>query len=157
MNKYPPRPKATREIIMQAAAKVADAICDSSTAAQDIADAYERRGPGGFDIARELDINGWDITASDVEELDGMQFEIDRAVRELEEAWVKENDIQPPLAIGIEIEEGVITGVCEHWSARYLVKERGCTREGRSLLIKFENAKAAGDQKAMAAMQEIGA
>src|SRR5690554_4820815 len=60
MKKYPSRPTATREIIMQAAAKVADAICDSS-AAQDIADAYERRGPDGFSIARELHINGWDI------------------------------------------------------------------------------------------------
>lgn len=157
MNKYPPRPKATREIILQVATKTADEICDSSTAGHDIADAYERFGPDGFDIAKELDSNGWDITASDVEELDGMQFEIDRAVRELEKAWVQENDIQPPLAIGIEIEEGVITGVCEHCPARYLVKERGCTHEGRSLLIKFENAKAAGDQKAMAAMQEIGA
>lgn len=141
MNKYPPRPTATREIIMQAAESVADAICDSSTAAQDIADAYERRGPDGFDIARELDINGWDITATDVEELDCMRFEIDRAVRELEEVWYMENDIRPPLAIGTEIKEGVITGVCDYLVAHYLVKERGCTREGRSLLIKFEDAK----------------
>lgn len=140
MNKYPPRPTETREIILKIAADVALELGESADCAEDIADAYIRRGPDGFAIAKELDHDGWDITAEDVEALDGMYWQVSRAVTELEKAWFQENNIQPPLEIGTEIKEGVITGIYEHQPAYYRVKEHGCTNDNRSLLIKFEDA-----------------
>lgn len=140
MNKYPPRPKATREIILKVAADVALELGESADCAEDIADAYAHYGPDGFPIAKELDRNGWDITGESVETLDGMYWDVSRAVTELEKAWVEENNIQPPLEIGTEIKEGVIAGIYEHQPAYYMVKERGCTSDSRHLLIKFEDA-----------------
>ena len=140
MNKYPPRPKATQEIILQAAAGVAGELGWSDDNADGIADAYTHCGPDGFAIAKELDWNGYDLSAADIEALDGMYWDVSSAVTKLEKAWVEENKIQPPLEIGTEIKEGVITGVCEHSPARYLIKEHGCTNDNRFLLIKFEDA-----------------
>lgn len=143
MNKYPPRPKATREIILQAAIKAAGDLGVSAEDAKDIADAYSRSGPDGFAIAKELECMGWDLSASDIEVLDEMYCDVSRAVAELEKAWAEENNIQPPLEIGTEIKEGVITGIYEHQPAYYRVKEHGCTNDSRYLLIKFENAQEA--------------
>lgn len=140
MNKYSPRPKATREIILHAAAKAANELGWPAGSAEDIADAYMYRGPDGFRIAKELDRNCGQLTAGDVDTLDGMHWEVYDAVFKLEKAWVEENNIQPPLEIGTEIKEGVITGIYEHQPAYYTVKEHGCTHDGRSLLIKFEDA-----------------
>lgn len=139
MNKYPPRPTGTREVILKIADDMATRLADS-VCAEDIADAYACYGPDGFDIAKELDRNGCDLTADCVATLDGMQWGIGRAVRELEKVWFEENNIQPPLEIGTEIKEGVIIGIHEHQLAYYLVKEYGCTNDGRRLLVRFENA-----------------
>lgn len=69
---------------------------------------------------------------------------MDSIVSELQSAaekkWFSENDIQPPLPIGTRIKQGVIAGIYEHGPAMYLVKEDGCTKDGRHLIIKFENA-----------------
>ena len=140
MNKYPPRPKTTREIILKIAADVARKLGESADAVEDIADAYMSYGPDGFSIAKELDRDGWDLSAGDIETLDRMQWDVSRTVTELEKAWVEENNIQPPLEIGTEIKEGVIAGIYEHQPTYYLVKEHGCTNDSRHLLIKFEDA-----------------
>lgn len=140
MNKYPPRPKATREVILKIAADVALELGESADCAEDIADAYAHCGPDGFRIAKELDRHGWDLSAGDIETLDEMQWDVSSAVTELEKAWATENNIQPPLGIGTEIKEGVITGIYEHRPAYYMVKKHGCTNDGRYLLIKFEDA-----------------
>ena len=140
MNKYPPRPKATREIILKIAADAARKFGESADGAEDIADAYMDCGPDGFRMAKELDFNGWDLSAGDIETFDEMRCEVNRAVLELEKSWLEENSIQPPLEIGTEIKEGVIVGIYKHQPAYYRVKEHGCTNDGRYLLIKFENA-----------------
>lgn len=143
MNKYPPRPKATREIILQAAAGVAGELGWSDDNADGIADAYTHYGPDGFAIAKELDRNGYELSAGDIETLDVMHCDVSSAVTKLEKAWVEENNIRPPLEIGTEIKEGVITGIYEHRPAYYMVKVHGCTNYNRHLLIKFEDAQEA--------------
>lgn len=140
MNKYPPRPTATRETILQVASDVALSLGESADGAEDIADAYMGYGPCGFRIAKELDRDGWHLTSEFVNTLDGMCLDVSLAVAELEKAWAEENGIQPPLEIGTEIKEGVIAGIYEHQPAYYLVKEHGCTNDSRHLLIKFEDA-----------------
>jgi hypothetical protein len=98
----------------------------------------------GYELARELDRRaGWDLTMSDVEELDCMSGIVDAHYRAAEKKWFEENDIQPTLPNGTRIKEGVISGICQHSPARYLVKENGCTQDGRWLLVKFEDAVAA--------------
>ena len=37
---------------------------------------------------------------------------------------------------------GEITGISEYDGATYLVRENGCTDEGRRLLVRFEDARA---------------
>lgn len=134
------RPKITEEMIAIAAEEIAAKVNgDAGTIAK-----YYKHRMDGYELARELDRRaGWELTMSDVEELDCMGVIVDELHRAAEKKWIEENDIQPPLAIGARIKEGVISGVCHHSAARYLVKENGCTQDGRWLLVKFEDAVAA--------------
>ncbi len=135
------RPKITKEMILEAAKQVAENLEDGD--AESIAENYEHP-MDGYQLARELDRNThWDLTMSDVEELDCMHGIVDRLHGEAEKKWFAENDIPPPLPIGATIKEGVIDGIYEHAPARYKVKETGCTTAGRFLIVKFENAVAA--------------
>jgi hypothetical protein len=106
---------------------------------EDIAKRYHY-GMDGYHLARELEICGWDMDMQTAEELDCMGVIVDRLYREAEREWAEKNNIQPKLAIGTVIKRGVIAGVYKHGVARYEVKEHGCQRDGRFLLIKFEDA-----------------
>lgn len=134
------RPKITEEMILEAAKQIAERLDGD---AETIAENYEHP-MDGYQLAKELDRNEyWDLTMSDVEELDGMSTIVERLHNEAEKKWFAENDIQPPLPVGTAIKQGVIDGVYEHAAARYKVKETGCTQTGRFLLVKFEDAVAA--------------
>jgi hypothetical protein len=134
------RPKVTKEMILEAATKIAERLDGD---AETIAEYYEHP-MDGYQLAKELDRNAyWDLTMSDVEELDCMRGIVDQLHRAAEKKWVAENNIQPPLPIGTRITRGVIDSVCSYSAARYRVKEDGCTQDGRFLLIRFEDAKAA--------------
>jgi len=132
------RPRVTKEMILEAAKQVAKNLDDAD--AETIAKAYSHP-MDGYELAKELDrMYCWDITMSDVEELDGMNSIVGDLHREAEDRWFKDNNIQPPLPIGTRIKNGVIEGICQYSAARYLVKENGCTQKGRFLLIRFEDA-----------------
>lgn len=134
------RPKITEEMILEAAKQIAEHLDGD---AETIAENYEHP-MDGYQLAKELDRNAyWDLTMSDVEELDGMSTIVERLHSEAEKKWVSENNIQPPLPVGTTIKQGVIDGIYEHAAARYRVKETGCTQAGRFLLVKFEDAVAA--------------
>ncbi|NLY16606.1 MAG: hypothetical protein GXZ05_09560 [Gammaproteobacteria bacterium] len=145
MNKYPPRPKVTRAIILKVAAETARELRWPEDSAECIADAYVGYGPDGFRIAKELDRDGWDLHEDDIEVFGGMRWKINHIALELEKAWVEENNIQPPLEIGAEIAEGIITGICKNPPGRYEVREHGCTDDNRRLLVKFEDAQEQGE------------
>ena len=131
------RPKVTKKMILEACANVAASLDGDAEA---IARHY-RHPMDGYQIARELDrYESWDLSMSDVEELDAISGLVDRIHRYEEHRWVEENDIQPPLPIGTTIKQGVIDSVCTYSPATYRVRENGCTEDGRFLLIKFENA-----------------
>ena len=140
MNKYPPRPKETRAIILKVAAETARELRWLEDSAEYIADAYMDYGPDGFHVAKELDRDGWELSADDIETLDGMYWKVSRAVHELEKAWFEENNIRPPFEAGTAIKQGVIAGVYGHKPAYYMVKGHGCTNDNRHLLVKFEDA-----------------
>lgn len=135
------RPTITKEMITEAAKQIAEKIEFGD--ADDITEHY-RHHMDGYELAKDLEMYaGWDLTMRDVEELDGMSSIVDKLYREAEQKWYKENDIQPPLSVGTKITKGVIEGIDEHSAARYLVKETGCTKQNRWLLVKFEDAVAA--------------
>jgi hypothetical protein len=130
------RPQVSDEIILAAANKIAAELeCD----AEQIAEVY-CYGMDGFELGKELDRIGWDICAQDVETLDCMGYQVGVEHEAVCKKWFKDNDIQPPLPIGTNITKGVINGICEYSAGRYLVKENGCTEDGRHLLVKFEDA-----------------
>lgn len=143
------RPKITKEIIGEAAAKLAKSISADVTA-DEIAENY-RRGMNGYDLAKEIDGTYGDhsFNAEDVEALDGMWFDIDSILRVKEREWVEAEKIIPQLNNGTRVivlngirnTEGVIDHVDTHGAARYCVKEDGCTKKGTFLVVKFEDAK----------------
>lgn len=131
------RPTITKEMVIEAAAKIAENLGGD---AETIARNY-RHPMDGYQLARELDRNEyWDLSMSDVEELDNLSAVVASLLTAAEKKWFSENDIQPPLPIGSTIREGVIDGIYQYAPARYLVKESGCSQDGRFLIVKFENA-----------------
>ena len=133
------RPTVTRKLVTRAAGEIAAEIAFVS--AETIAKAYSPAFDG-YQLARQLErfYNVVDLTMSDVEALDRVSLLVDAELRREELKWVKAHNIQPKLKAGDVVEQGTIAGVCEYAAARYLVKEPGCTQEGRFLLVKFEDA-----------------
>lgn len=142
------RPTVNDAMILEAAKEVAKNL---QIDAEIIAQAYERH-MDGYALAKQLDdMHYCDITTRDVEELDAMDSLVRQALERAEKEWVEREGITPKLAVGTEIKQGVIAGVSEYSPARYKVKERGCTRDGRHLLIRFEDAEAEATRMASAA------
>lgn len=146
----PPAPKRTTEMVRSAVVAYIERHLlhgwgIPTDAANDIAEAW-RAGMDGYEIAKKLENDfGWgDLCLQDAEDLDSIDSVVRDAEEEARKAWVAEWDIKPPLPIGTAITRGVIASVSEHMSATYLVKERGCTVDGRHLVVKFEDAKATG-------------
>lgn len=138
LSKYPPAPKITKELLMEAFAEFARQFrCDAPT----LVKAYMYVNDGdGFKIGKYLDDLGWDITASDVEELDNLQWIADDTLKKARQKWVEDNNIQPEYEVGTVLTKGVITGFCEYSPAYYLVKRMEDNDNSR-LLVKFEEAK----------------
>ena len=76
-----------------------------------------------------------------METLDNFGCDLREALRQACIAWARDNNIQPPLPIGTMTTRGQITGVSDHDGATYLIRENGCTQEGRRLLVRFEDAR----------------
>ena len=132
------RPTITTEMVAAVASEIANEI---GIEAETIAKAYSRYFDG-YQLARELERCHYvdDLCIDDVNRLDEISGLVDEALRKAEKAWAEENNIQPKLSVGAVIGSGVIAGVCQHSPARYLVKEHGCTQDGRFLLVRFEDA-----------------
>lgn len=133
------RPTITQAMILEAAQKVADQIADLD--AKTIADGY-MYPMDVYQLMREIDDYG-DLAMSDVEELDAMDGIVTSLLLEAEKKWAAEHHMQPPFPIGADIKQGVIVGFYEYRPACYRVKERGCTQDGRYLIVRFESAVAA--------------
>lgn len=133
----PPRPRVARPMILEAVRPVAEKLgMDADTVAQ-----YYRHPMDGFELAMALSKSAFmDVSRDDMEELDGIESSVRHALDLAEKQWVADFNIQPPLPVGTHITKGVITGIDTYGAARYKVKENGCTMDGRSLLIRFEDA-----------------
>lgn len=134
------RPTVTRDMIAEAARKLATSNGWDDEQAADIADVYHHH-MDGYELAKELERRHcWTITAMDVDSLDCMSPEVRDVHKTACIAWARDNDIQPPLPIGTITTRGEITGIYDHEPATYLVREHGETNESRRLLIRFEDA-----------------
>ena len=142
------RPTVTHEMKLAVAMKVAESVNGD---AETNAAAYSYP-MDGYALAKELDDRHyWEITASDVEELDAMDVLVRDELKRAEREWVEREGITPKLANGTTIKRGVIAGVSEYSPAMYKVKEHGCQQEGRFLLVRFEDAEAEAARTAVAA------
>jgi hypothetical protein len=151
-----PRPTVTDAMKLAAAMPIAKEMLsgmgDSIEAgAKSIAD-YGSLHMDGYELAKELEGDGWDITREDVDTLDGFSWNLREELEKAEKEWADGNDIKPPLPIGTRVitphsGEGEITGVHQHGAAMYLVRPDSYTEQDdankRRLIIKFEDATAA--------------
>lgn len=146
---YLPAPTETPEIIREAATKIANNIRyidDKETLIESLIYAWNNcSDTDGYHLARILDDDcNYTIDSIFIDDLDSMQWEVDRLIHQARTDWIKENNIVPELEIGTLLNNipkgpGVITGVCEYSSGYYLVK-RDCDNNNSRLLVKFEDA-----------------
>ena len=144
-----PAPGETDEIIKTAAENTANHIRyiqDKKTLVESLIYAWDQTiDPNGYQLARILDDEcGYDIDTAFVDDLDNMQWEVDKLVKEAREQWIIQNNIQPELEIGtilyrIPLGPGTIVGIYEHAAGYYLV-QRDCDNDNSKLLVKFEDA-----------------
>lgn len=139
------RPTVTEEMVRQAATEVAEVYYSDfkDTAVEAILRQYSYP-MDGYELAKNLDRwESWDNTRDDVDTLDEIDCKVDRLLREAVKAWGVAFPMEPPFPVGHRITHGVIDHIYEHRPATYAVKEEGCTKPSRYLLIKFEDAKEA--------------
>jgi hypothetical protein len=136
------RPIVTKELIAATAASFCASNGWDAAQADDLARVCYSQHMDGYELAKALDIErGWLINFDDVETLDCFGTELGEAHRQACIAWARDNNIQPPLPIGTMTTRGEITGISDYDGATYLIKEIGCNQEGRSLLVRFEDAR----------------
>lgn len=143
-----PRPSVTTELIERAIREWAKAHHRGEEEVADVIRCYSRR-IDGYELAKELErVAYWDIAVSDVEELDMVDNFVDDAVTQACWDWVKEHNIQPPLAVGARVQTyrgtGVIAAIDSRSPASYLVKLDGCADPTRHAVIAFEKAQPQG-------------
>ena len=138
MSHIPPRPAATREMILECCKPIAAKLeADAETLAQ-----HYSRHMDGFELCMELaKWAGWDMQRDDIDTLDELDCLVYEAERKAVRAWFEEHQPQPPFAIGDTIKEGVITGISTYSPACFEVKIEGEPDTTRRI-IKFEDAKA---------------
>lgn len=148
-----PRPTVTDEMKLAAAMPIAKQILtgvndDVEEGAKDIADNGSIHCDG-YELAKALERDGWDIRRDDIDTLDMYSTNLNRELAAAEKTWADVNEIQPPLPIHSRItarngEEGEITGIYEHGAASYLVRMDSNTdsddASNRRRIIKFEEA-----------------
>lgn len=85
----------------------------------------------GFQLAKDLEWEDWDIDAEMVQILDNLDGYVKDQLLKAEKEWVGKHNIQPPLSVGTEVKyryghgewkTGEITGICTHSPGRYLIK-----------------------------------
>lgn len=132
------RPKITPEIVAKAVRGIAKLYGWGDDAVAQIVEIV--RSPiDGYQLAKALDDRFfWDISVSDVEELDNVWDAVRNIHKEACYAWATEYDIQPPYPIGTMTTRGEITGIYKHDAACYEIRETGDTNESRRLIVKFE-------------------
>ncbi|WP_156340851.1 hypothetical protein [Pseudomonas sp. NBRC 111124] len=139
MNHFPPRPTATRKMILECCKPIAEKL---EADAEPLAQHYSRH-MDGFDLCIELaKWADWDMQRDDIDTLDELGHLVDEAEREAVKTWFEEHNPQPPFAIGDSIKQGLITGIGSYSLACFEVKAEGQPDTSR-LIVKFEDAKAA--------------
>ncbi len=150
----PPRPQINKQIIEAAAEVFVRENIDSLPEYLESEDLVEHlvkhfaRHKDGFELAKDLECEGWDITAETVQLLDEFDIQIEDALQDAEKEWIKTNNIQPPLKIGTEVEymhggmkKGTITGISQYRVGCYEIKENGWDDEKNGQvrhLVKWE-------------------
>ncbi len=135
----PPRPEINREIISKAAELFINEYqtsipyeCENIDVI--ITQLLQHYAPhkNGFDLAKDLEWEGWDIDVETVQALDAFDSYVQDQIQIAEKEWLETNNIQPPLKTGTEVKymhgkmkKGVITGIYKHRVGCYEIKADG--------------------------------
>lgn len=147
---YLPAPTENKEILLKAAEITAahcQGISDKETLVESLLYAWKNATyTDGYHLAKILDeYCNYDVDSSFVSDLDEMEYNVDRLIKDAREKWIKDNNIQPELEIGTVLHHvnngpGTIVGSCEYYIGYYLV-ERECDKiQNSKLLVKWEDA-----------------
>ena len=139
----PPRPYMNKDILFKTVAEWKEGteeFHDIDTVDEDIYDiikSHKKDQPEGvnlysydaYDIAKKLDDEGYDITITEVHDIDELLSKCTHALNEAVCEWVKENDIKPKIEIGKNVgfdynrktKNGVVSGFVES-IAKYKVR-----------------------------------
>ena len=131
MAKYPPRPTATHEILLQAGAEVEKELNRWAH--------WKGQRMNGYELAKELERSCmlFDVDTAAVEVLDNFSYEVQQRMTELQRQWERAHQVQPPHPIGTQLKEGRITGISPYAPATYHVDwGHGESR----LLVRYEDA-----------------
>lgn len=136
-NNTPKRPARTEELVLEA---IEGKCIGMPFTAEQFAEQYSN-WKDSYEIARDLDkYHHCDLTRDALDLIDDMIGLVDKHHHLAVKKWFVDNDIKPPYPVGTQLTKGLITGICNHSTAYYLVKEPGCTNPNRSLLVRFEDA-----------------
>lgn len=154
----PPRPKIDKEIITKAAKVfIKDNIgsLPDDIAAEDLVGHLVKHFAdykNGFELAKDLEWEGWDIDAETVQVLDDFGNYVTKSLHQAEKEWIEQNNIQPPFPENTEVEymygrvlrKGVITGIYPHRAGMYEIRENGHNDQEHGkcrIILKWENVK----------------
>jgi hypothetical protein len=151
-----PRPTVTDEMKLSAAMPIArQMLSEVSDSVESGAIDIARNGRlhiDGYELAKALESDGWDISREDIDTLDEFERNLDCELAVAEKEWAELNDIQPPLPIGSRVTtphsgEGEITGIYQYGAAKYEVRLDSNSEQDDAcnsrLIIRFEDATAA--------------
>lgn len=147
---YLPAPCENEDIILTASTKIANQIRnieDKETLIESLVFAWNNCSfpPDGYHLARILDDDcGYEIDSMLIDDLDSLQYEVSRLIKEARREWIEKNNIVPELEIGTVLNNihkgpGTIVGICEYSPGYYLV-QRECDGNNSKLLVTFEDA-----------------
>lgn len=157
-NKTPPRPTVTDEMREQAAHKMLERLekwgnfkyWASPTPLADLIK-IASTSSNGYEIAKELENECWNVDSTLVEELDDFSSIIDGIHTEAVKQWVVSNNIKPPLTAGTKVSftygwkttTGVIANRDDYLNeGKYLISRDDETRSGCFSIVEFERVEA---------------
>lgn len=134
----PQRPSVTKEMIHAAATQVTKSL---DISVSDVLKVY-RHPMDGFDLSLALNEDHVDVDREAMDSLDEMVSLVGEAHRKAQKEWFATNNIQPPLAVGHPIKEGIIEGFSDYNVATYRVRKWETLPDEKSWqIIRFEDVR----------------
>lgn len=161
MTQYPPRPTLTDDLLKSVVNEFLLEHPDftaklGSNGADDIVSEYSL-GTDGFELCKRLEkYCSWDTDREDMDVLDELDCCARQMLKEAEQNWITQNNIQPPYANGTRVKVtsgprgiGTIDTVCDHSPGCFLLAPANPSEFDRShntrWVVRFEHVQPADE------------